>query len=385
MTKELTKERRGSPFLWYDFVVADRRYNESTKTANKARAEKIARAVRKRALAEAAARQLAGHQADIRFGDALREMREAKSAFKSAYQSDRPHRWLLERIGADTLISDIDDELLARLIRERRAMLVPNGNPPSNATVNHEVTIALAAVLNFVRRRVWMPREPAWKTHKLPTKPRRREMMIGEEMRLEDIRPDIWLYFLFMLLTGLRRKTALIRWGQVHWHEEVIHVTGKGDKPHEVLITPEVKEILLKAKAQQAEHADQTDHVFTWQATRSYMDNRKRRYVEKGKRYPATYHGVREAWVQICSKAGVTNLNIHDLRKTCGARIVRTTGDLLAASKILNHANIRDTAVAYSHITSNDMRDRHASVAAEYRKLRAKKVPTFQCEDLIEA
>lgn len=378
---DLTKARDGSPFLWYDFVVEGRRYNKSTKTGNKAKAEKIARAVRKRALAEAAARLLASSQADIRFGDALSEMRVAKAAFKSAYQSDRPHRWLLARIGEDTLVSDIDDELLGRLIRERRAMLVPNGGPPSNATVNHEVTVALKAILNFVRKRVWMPREPTWKRHVLPTRPRRREMMVDEEMRLEDIRPDIWPLFEFILLTGLRRRTALIRRGQVHWREGVIHVEGKGDKHHEVLITPEVEEVLLRAEAQTKGQPNVGDHVFTWLATRTYDDTRNGRYIEIGKRYPVTYHGMREAWLQICEAAGITNLNIHDLRKTCGARIVRTTGDLLAASKILNHANIRDTANAYSYITSNDLRRRHAQVADEYKRLRAMSVPILSSEE----
>jgi integrase len=60
-----------------------------------------------------------------------------------------------------------------------------------------------------------------------------------------------------------------------------------------------------------------------------------------GKAY--TYAGMRSAWVRTCAKAGVEDLNIHDLRGRAGVDALEA-GDLEAARALLGHKTQRMTA-----------------------------------------
>ncbi|MEY2687538.1 MAG: hypothetical protein RL375_1736 [Pseudomonadota bacterium] len=57
---------------------------------------------------------------------------------------------------------------------------------------------------------------------------------------------------------------------------------------------------------------------------------------------PYRYAGVRSAWVRALAKAGITDLNIHDLRGRAGADVADEAGPY-AAQKLLGHDSIRTT------------------------------------------
>jgi integrase len=50
-----------------------------------------------------------------------------------------------------------------------------------------------------------------------------------------------------------------------------------------------------------------------------------------------TYAGIRSAWVRACSKAGVADLHIHDLRGRAGVDAMGEDQDIRAAQKLLGH------------------------------------------------
>ena len=47
-------------------------------------------------------------------------------------------------------------------------------------------------------------------------------------------------------------------------------------------------------------------------------------------------------------KAEIEDLRFHDLRHTAGTRMIESTGNIVAASKILGHASIK-TTMRYLH------------------------------------
>jgi integrase len=52
-----------------------------------------------------------------------------------------------------------------------------------------------------------------------------------------------------------------------------------------------------------------------------------------------TYGGIRSAWVRACARAGVADLNIHDLRGRAGVDALEAAGqDVRAAQALLGHS-----------------------------------------------
>lgn len=58
---------------------------------------------------------------------------------------------------------------------------------------------------------------------------------------------------------------------------------------------------------------------------------------------PYTYAGMRSAWVRVCKRAGIEDLNIHDLRGRAGVDALMA-GDLESARALLGHQTQRMTA-----------------------------------------
>lgn len=377
----LTRERKGSPYRHFDFEVDGQRHTGSTKCLieDVAGAEKVALAIRNRLLDEAAAKRVTFvptfEDNDMTWVEAVASYLEFKGPYPSYAREEGYFAWLKPRIG-DLSVKAIDDAKLTGLIAERRRKRRydrPKLATLSNSAVNGSVTFMVQRVLLHARRNgVHLPREPYWRLHILPVAPRKREMVIDEEVLLEPIRPDIWPCIQFILETGLRKREALILKSQVHWRQGVIHVTGKGKKFHEVPITEAVAEILKK------EWHKHPTHVFTYQAqVNSTHSTTKRRYV-KGEYRPLIYTSLNDMFGRLCKRGGVSNLRVHDIRKTTGARIVRSTGDLKAAAKVLNHASVAMTDKHYSHITPADVRKRLLETSAETRRLKAAWVPGME-------
>lgn len=58
--------------------------------------------------------------------------------------------------------------------------------------------------------------------------------------------------------------------------------------------------------------------------------------TETGK--PYRYSGIRSAWVRACERAGIEDLNIHDLRGRAGVDALGADQDIRAAQRLLGHA-----------------------------------------------
>lgn len=369
-----------SPGNWaYSFNLMSRRYNGTLKGTTKRDAERFVRTEKERIKLELMAQAKAsGGQGprDMTFLAAVsRYVEECGQHAKAAAEDETHFDRLLDSdwIGENTMLTRVDDNLIAKLVAKRRAMYrhnKPHLGKLSNAYVNRTVTDLVQRVLTRART-VWkipLPDEPNWAEHRLPEAVRVREMTVGEEIALEEAsHDDHWAAIEFTLICGLRKTNVIaLEWPQIDWIERIIKVKVKWDKDQEISITDELAEIL---KAQRGHHSTA---VFTFIAKKTWTNPRNGiRYV-KGQRYPITSDGMASAWRSLKKKAGVKNLTIHDLRKTTGSRIVRSTGNLAAASKQLGHSSIAITAMHYSHITTMDVRNAISKAADDRKANRAK-------------
>ncbi|MGB2691374.1 MAG: site-specific integrase, partial [Thermodesulfobacteriota bacterium] len=63
---------------------------------------------------------------------------------------------------------------------------------------------------------------------------------------------------------------------------------------------------------------------------------------------PKNPSALKRAFGTACKKAGIQGLRFHDLRHTAATRMIENTGNIVAVSKILGHADIK-TTMRYAH------------------------------------
>jgi integrase len=279
---------------------------------------------------------------------------------------------LVDWIGPTTPITEVDDDMLARLVARRRGdarMGRPKLGLVSVGTVNRTVTELLRRILTRARK-VWkrpLPAEPDYAAHILaePTE-RVREMRFDEESAIEDVeRDDYRQARLFAQATGLRRREVVtLTWPQVDWGAGVIRVVGKGDKPRTLPITPEITDLLWPLR----EH-HQT-RVFTFVAAKTWTNPKTGKTTKRGERYPITEQGWASTFRRTVARAGVTDLHIHDLRHTAGTRTLRASKNLRAVQQMLGHADVT-TTMKYAHAVLDDIAEAMASRPADEAARRA--------------
>ncbi|MCJ2130980.1 tyrosine-type recombinase/integrase [Methylobacterium sp. E-045] len=361
----------------FDVQIAKQRYQGGTGCTTEANAKAYVDAYRARKPKD---RVLADAANMTWMQGASKYMTDKGSATKTADMIRVRFHLLTFRIGPNTKLQDIDDELLGELIKLRkqdhRWEDSDKGNV-SGAMVNRSVTDLVKRVLTHARKRYKVP---------LPNEPDYVEFAEAEEMRVRvlsdyeeallrnDKRKDLLEFVDFLLLSGLRLSAALIQWKQVDFREGVIRVprlkrkkNSKNPLIQEIPITPRL-EVLLRAQVNRHE-----TFVFTYQATKTQRIARTDRKMIKGQRYPLTSEGFSSSWEDLCWRRGVDDLRIHDLRKTAGTRMLRATGNIAVVSEFLGHCDIRMTMRFYAFMFTDDVRA--AMMATETRYYEGMQMP----------
>ena len=324
----------------YDFQRGGYRFSGNTGETDRRRAEAVERDLKAQAQADARAGRLQGRQRmtlDVAAGRYWAEVGQ---------QTARPERLggelerLVMLLGPSTPLVKVNDQMLAQAIASRRQDFVkgdPKRGRVSSAQVNRSTTQLLRRILTRARA-VWkqpLPEEPNWRAHMLSEpKGRVRELGYDEEGRLGAAeRDDYRAPRLFAQLTGLRRREiAGLTWDQVDFGAETISVVGKGDKPHVLPITDELRALLEPLRGHHP------TAVFTYVAQRSRKVPKSGHSVVQGQRYPITYEGLGTQLGRTFAKAGLKDFRIHDLRHTAATRTLRATGNLRIVQQLLNHA-----------------------------------------------
>ena len=144
-------------------------------------------------------------------------------------------------------------------------------------------------------------------------------------------------YFLLSLLTGARQANVLsMKWRDINFDRAEWRIEEtKNGTPQTVTLSPEAMEILQNRKP-----VDPVAFVFP------------------SEKLSATGHiqNPKKAWARVLTRAGLTNLRIHDLRRTLGSWQAKTGASLAIIGKSLNHKNTNTTAI-YARLDLDPVRD----------------------------
>lgn len=328
-------KRPGSETYSYDFRYRRKRFSGTTGCTTKREAEKYEERERQRvaSLTFAAGAPMTVEAAFARYWNEIGQFH------RNDVDTLRSLGWLEEQLGRRTMISTIDDDKIAFLVARRR------GEAVSNATVNRSVCEPLRAILRRARK-LWKQdvQEIEWKAHFLKEPQERiREASAEEEAKLmAAIRGDYAPALRFALLSGCRRAEIVgLRWTDVDFFTGNLTVRGKGDRKRIIPITGAIYDLLKD------EHGNDPVHVFTYIA--------KRPREARGQRRPITMEGFKTEWRRTRARAGIEDYRFHDNRHTAATRLVRATGNLRHAQRLLGHTDIATTS-RYAHVTNDDLR-----------------------------
>jgi integrase len=149
-------------------------------------------------------------------------------------------------------------------------------------------------------------------------------------------------YLLVSLLTGARRSNVYsMRWDEIDWTRSEWNIPAekfKTDEPVIVVLTPAVIEILATRQANSLKAGKPSEWVFPGRGKTGHL-------VE-----PKT------CWKRVLARAGISNLRLHDLRRTLGSWQTILGASLPIVGKSLGQSSIHATAV-YSHLVLDPVRE----------------------------
>jgi integrase len=345
-------KRKNAKEYSYDFIVGGERFSGNTGATN----QREAKREEDRLKAEARKELEAGRpRADMTFEDvALLWMQEIGQHHKNALTSLKDLERLVDRVGAKTLVSQIGNDLVARVVAQRRMdkRNVGNGKRDyglvSNATVNRSTTELLQKILRRAAKIKKCPvQDIEWGEHRLKEpKERVREASNREERLLYgQLSKGYDTAVRFAIMAGCRLEELTgMTWAKVDFFTRIFSVTGKNGDTRTIPMSQALFDLLF---AQQGCH---TEHVFTYVARRTYKD----RGLVKGQRYPLTYYGLQSAFRRAVPKAGIIDLHMHDMRHTAATRTLRVS-NIRVVQHLLGHADVTTTA-KYAHAQAEDIR-----------------------------
>lgn len=294
---------------WYRGTVAGRRIHESTRTADKKTAERIAN----RAEAREFKRDLDGPAAVLTFGDAA-------AMYLSAEKSDRFLKPVVEH-WKNTLVKDIT----AGAIRLAAIKVYPNAGP---ATRNRQFITPTVAIINHAASLDLCP--PLVKVERFPTGKRKRDEADWAWVTAfrAHAPENTAALALFGFLTGARISSMTsLKWSAVDFErrEVVLWRTKNGDD-HVAHLPPQLIVALANLKT------DRSGAVFGY----------------------ASRDSVKSAWFASIERAGIRRLTPHSLRHGFATGLLRAGLDPVTVAWLGGWESVQLVVDTYGHA----MRDR---------------------------
>ena len=209
----------------------------------------------------------------------------------------------------------------------------------SPATANR--ALALASTI-FSQMRPEVP-NPCRGVKKFKEKSRDRFLQPEELTRffsaLDDINTSTLLrdYVLISLLTGARRGNVLAMcWSEISFDRQIWTIPGEKSKNSSTMTIPLINDVvpILKRRLEESTSA----------------------FVFPGKGKTGHYQEPRKAWLSLLKRAEITDLRLHDLRRTMGSYQTMTGSSTAVVGKTLGHKSQAATAV-YARMNLDPVRD----------------------------
>lgn len=190
-----------------------------------------------------------------------------------------------------------------------------------------------------MREEIWTGPNPAQRVRKNVEESRTRYLQPAELARffasLDLSEEPGKSFFMLALLTGARKSNVLsMRWQDVHLADALWIISAadaKGGEEMTIPLVPEAVEVLRRIK--------NTGAASPW----VFPAESKSGHYEEPKR----------AWATLLRRAELSNLRIHDLRRTMGSWLVRTGANTAINAKALGHKSMQAAAV-YQRIADTD-------------------------------
>lgn len=333
--------------VWhYDFTVKGHRYRQSTGLRSKTAARKVEDAAKERAALGSLARQ------ELTLAEASYKWFEARAADKkSAKTTAQRLEIMLRLMGPETPVSMIAEPEIEEAMQLRRKEATRQRRTPTNATVNRDlIDTTLRPVLRYARRVLKQPvADIEWTELRLSEPKERDRRFTREEM-------EAW-------------RGALPR-----WHREPFDFAARyGLRLSELFFAPECVDpsagtVSLRDRKNGRGHTirllpgDRTRIAALYsRAVEAKLETIWFRETAKGLE-PIRRRGFQSASQRALAKAGISDARpVHDLRHHAGTTLVRRTGNLAAAKRLLGHDNIAST-MRYVHADDDDVFEamRHA-------------------------
>lgn len=187
----------------------------------------------------------------------------------------------------------------------------------------------------------WEHPNPAIGIKKFREKSRDRFIQADELPRFfkalnEEPNTDARDYVLMSLLTGARKTNVLsMRWEDISTTQKTWRIveTKNGDS-HTIPLVPAAINLLTK----RFESRQSDKWVFPGRGKKGYLDD------------------PQKAWRRILERANITDLRLHDLRRSLGSWQAATGASLSVIGKTLAHKNVSTTAI-YARLNLDPVRD----------------------------
>lgn len=356
---------KGSRIWQYDFVVAKRRYSGSTGVLNRRAAERVER-IKRNQVADGTLGAVATMTFDAAAGRYWEEKGKSRG---DATDVERRIDVLLDIIGKDTQLADIDQAAVAAAIETRRGMTFKKGKDRhgiggnsipakeyaiSNSTVNRDIIETLRPILKRARTHWTKNKEP----HGLPE-------IDWRELRLKEPRALSRLYNVTERTAWLDAcetdniRLALdiiltygLRFGEIFFHPDSFDPEAD-DGPVLSLQKGRKRDVILYLPIR-ADHARQIAAL----VGRARAAGLKHLWFERvGKKLVSlTYAQMEYRISKAADVAGITGgRRIHGARHHAGSTILRKTKNLKAVQGLLGHARI-SSSERYAHVLISDLR-----------------------------
>jgi integrase len=146
---------------------------------------------------------------------------------------------------------------------------------------------------------------------------------------------DICDYVMASLLTAARKANVLaMRWDQINLDRATWTIPQtKNGKPQTIALVPVVVDVLQRRRA----NAGNSPYVFPGTGVSGHLADPKK------------------GWKRILDRAGITDLHLHDLRRTMGSYMADTGSSLPLIGNTLGHRNPSTTAI-YARLSQDPVR-----------------------------
>lgn len=340
--------RKDSAVWWASYVDASgQRVRRTTGTTD----HKEAKALEAKWKLEAFRTEQWGEEPSRTFAELMVPYLKATATKKRSHDRER---YLVARLRE--FFGEFDLRTLGpRDVRDYIENRQSNGVGP--ATINRELGL-LSAAINWAKRDLeWQLPNPVMGRRLRPPEGRLRWLSRLEADRLIEAartysRAEYLVDFIELALhTGMRRGEMLeLEWQRVDLDEGLVYLRGvhqKNGKTGSVPLNETAKAALVRRDEFRQENCPSSPWVF------AHKD---------GERIAS----VKKSFANACTKAGIKDFRIHDLRHCCAAWLVQSGVSIRAVAELLRHSDIRVT-MRYAHLAPETVRAAVAVLDTESR------------------